>query len=84
MRNPDPCVQLDMMDLTYLNITQMWRMLPIGRPGCTEIFYEIRRDIEAEGKKALPGVVPKDRVLKKYPLDRKGIERAAKRKSATV
>ena len=85
MRNPDPCIQLEILDMSYISASQIHKLVPgISMKRAREIYQRVVNDLVCEGYNTIPGLVPLKRVTDIFPLDRKGIERAAKRKTATV
>ena len=85
MRNPDPCIQLEILDKTYVSASQIHQLIPqISMRKAREIFREAVESLTSDGYRTIPGLIPLKYVTDMYPLDRKGIERAAKRRTASA
>ena len=85
MRNPDPCVQLEILDKSYITTRQIYQLIPgISLKRARQIYKDVLYKLVSEGYNIIPGLVPVRYVTDMYPLDRKGIERAVKRKTASV
>lgn len=79
----NPIEQEDLLDQTYWSISDMTKLYPMSKTKCREIFNGIVAELTSENIMLMPcspRVVPRDRILKLWPLDERGIRRAAKRK----
>ena len=83
MRKPNPLVQEEILDQTYVSANDLYNLYPISKRVAYEWLNEVTKELIKEEIPLMPGrpqLIPLQRVLQKYPLNQEGIRRSAKRK----
>lgn len=86
MKNLNPLVQQEILDRTYVSANDLYQLYPISKQTAYMWVRSVVNDLIKENIPLMPGtptLIPLERILKDYPLNKEGIRRAAKRKEET-
>ena len=84
MKNLNVEEQLEILDKTYVSADEIYHLYPFSKETARSLFDEVMNELINQDIPILPGRparVPLKRILERYPIDRKGIERSVSRKS---